>query len=275
MIEKIEQENKIHKHTKLIESSSGNLGVALSLIAKVKNYSFTCVVDVNSLPEKLRLIEAYGAKLVIIDEKDENGGYLSNRIRYIKNKIAEDSDYIWLKQYANENNWKAHYHSTAEEILEEFDKIDYLFVGAGTTGTLIGCVKKFQEKSPDTKVIAVDSAGSITFGAKSKPRFIPGLGTSRCPEITKKSNVIEDLHELLMVEESDGVYMCNEILNEYGLLLGGSSGSVLHAVYSKIAEIPEDATVVAISPDFGENYLDSIYDKSWVEAHFSVLQSVT
>lgn len=266
LIYSLELENKITSNTKLIESSSGNLGLALSIICKEKGYPFFCVTDPNILPENESLIKIYGATLIKITERDANGGYLASRIKFINELLEKDKDYIWLNQYANYHNPQAHYSQTAKEILSEFPKIDYLFIGAGTTGTLMGCAAYFRERSPKTKIIAVDNMGSVTFGFPSKKRYIPGLGTSRRPEIVDEKLV----DDIILIEEEDTVKMCRELLNKYGLFLGGSSGTVLQAIRGYQSRIPKESLILTISPDFGQKYLNMIYNDQWIKDKFDL-----
>lgn len=266
LIDSLEKEGRISSRTKFIESSSGNLGLALSILCKEKGYSFTCVTDPNILPENEKLIQLYGATLIKITDKDANGGYLASRIKFIQELIQKDTDFIWINQYANIENPVAHYALTGKEILEAFPDLDYLFIGAGTTGTLMGCAALFREKSPSTKIIAIDSAGSVTFGFPPKKRHIPGLGTSRRPEIVNE----ELIDEILLVDEADAVKMCRWMMNTYGLFLGGSSGTVLQGIRSYENRLLYGSKVLTISPDFGHKYINTVYNDEWVQEKFSI-----
>jgi N-(2-amino-2-carboxyethyl)-L-glutamate synthase len=249
---------------KIVESSSGNLGIALSILCKEKGYHFTCVIDPNISPLSEQYMKLYDATLLKVTKKDAVGGYLGSRIQLIRKLIAEDASYIWLNQYANLDNTNAHYNETAQEICQEFAHVDYLVIGAGTTGTLMGCASYFKAHSYSTKIIAVDSIGSVTFGHPASQRYIPGIGTSRRPELVDES-LIDDL---IMVPEKDGALMCHYLLKEYGLFLGGSSGSILAGVKFYKEKIPPGSVVVAISPDFGHKYLDTVYNISWIHQTF-------
>jgi 2,3-diaminopropionate biosynthesis protein SbnA len=264
MIGALEREGRIRRGARLIESSSGNLGVALAAICAERGYNFTCVIDPNTIEQNRKIIEAFGAKVIVIRERDANGGYLGSRIRHIEEIVSRDPKTIWLNQYANPANPAAHYDTTARSIAETFERIDYLFVGAGTTGTLMGCKSFFRTHRPHTRVIAVDSIGSVTFGFPPSPRFIPGLGTSRRPEIFDP----EGLFALERIEESDAVLMCRWLARSHGLLAGGSTGTVLAGLHAWFDRIPQDAVVVAISPDLGERYLDTVYSDDWVHEKF-------
>lgn len=260
--------NQLEKQQKLVPgfstvlcSSSGNLGIALSIVCKEKNYPFICVSDLNISPISKKYIELLGGQLILIDKPDENGGYLKNRLDFIENLLSANDDYCFVDQYANDENVAVHYATTAAEIAREIARVDFLFVGAGTTGTLMGCAKYFKEYFPATKIIAVDSVGSVTFGRPASKRFIPGLGTSYPPPIADRRFI----DELLMVPEAKTVEMCHELVQQRGLLLGGSSGTVLQGVKMYQPSIPSGSVVVAISPDFGDRYMNTIYEDSWLE----------
>lgn len=266
LIEGLEKEGKIKSDTKIIESSSGNLGVALSIICKERNYRFICITDPNVLPENESLIKAYGGTVIKITIVDENGGYLASRIKYIEQLIKDDPTCIWLNQYANPSNPQAHYLRTAEDIYRQFSKIHFLFIGAGTTGTLMGCASYFKRYSPETKIIAIDSLGSVTFGHPAKKRFIPGVGTSRRPEIVDES-LIDDI---IMIDERDAVVMCRTLLDRYGLFLGGSSGTVIKGIQDYRENFPAGSIIVGISPDFGHKYMNTVYNDVWVKEKFNI-----
>jgi len=255
----------------VIESSSGNLGIALSSICAVRGHHFTCVTDPNTSPQSIALMKVFGASVVEVTEKDAKGGYLQTRIDYIHKRIVADPGLFWPNQYANSANPAAHYERTAGAIAKEVRDLGYLFVGTGTAGTLMGCARYFRAHSPRTKIIAVDTEGSVTFGFPPRRRHIPGLGTSRKPEILEP----ELADDVVVVSEGDAIRMCRLVAMKYGIAVGGSTGSVLAAVVRSSPGIPLGASVVAISPDSGDRYLDTIYDDIWVEKRFgtAVLQT--
>ena len=269
LINGLERSNKLEKGKSIIiESSSGNLGIALALVCKERGYGFSCVVDPNILPAKERVLQLYGAEVIKVTEKDKSGGYLATRIKKIKDLLQQDNCYVWTNQYASQDNIAAHYHETAKEIFSAIKEVDYLFIGAGTTGTLMGCAQYCRKHALPTKVIAVDAVGSVTFGATPATRYIPGVGTSKCPEIVDSSL----LSDIVWVDELNAIKMCKHLLNEYGLLVGGSTGSVLHAIktYPALKNIEQDTKIVAISPDFGQAYVDSIFNNAWIDSHFDI-----
>lgn len=269
MVERLELEGLLRPGRTLIESSSGNLGLALAMVCASKGYRFICVSDPNVSAQTAKLIQAYGAQLILVNQRDRNGGFLGSRIERIERMLADDPTLVWSNQYANINNVEAHYLRTAPAILRQFPQPDYVFVGAGTTGTLGGVSRYLREHSPNTRIVAVDSVGSVTFGQPAGPRHIPGLGTSRAPAIRLHSQY----DALVMVAEEHALQMCHGLARR-GLLLGGSSGTVLAGVFQHARHITPGACVVAIAPDLGDRYVDTVYNPDWVQCHYPDFQAV-
>ena len=265
LVDDAERNRGLKQKRKIIESSSGNLGLALSVICSSRNYHFTCVADANTLPQNIKAMEVYGTDVVVITQKDANGGYLDNRLTFIREAMAKDPDLIWLDQYRNLNNPKTHAQLTATSILEQFGHVDYLFIGSGTTGTLMGCAEHFKKVSPHTKIIAVDAVGSVIFGTPAGPRYIPGLGSSVGAPLLNH-HLVDDL---VHVPEINTIKACRRLAQQYGYLGGGSTGTVLAAIVAYQQHIAPDSVVVAISPDAGERYIDTIYNDQWCQTHFN------
>lgn len=246
----------------LVESSSGNLGVALSMIAASQGYRFLCVTDSRCNLSTRLLMEALGSEVHIITEPDASGGFLGARLDYVQALCAADDRYVWLNQYTNQGNWQAHYRTTAPAIARQFPQLDVLFVGAGTTGTLTGCARYFAERDRPVRVVAVDSVGSVTFGGRPGRRMIPGLGTSVRPPMLDES-LIDDV---VRVDEADTIRACHRLARR-GFLFGGSTGTVVSGAMDWLSRHgASDLTAVAIAPDLGERYLDTVYQTNWVEA---------
>lgn len=262
LIEDAERSGALGPGGRVVESSSGNLGIALSMVCAVKGYPFTCITDPNASLRSVATMRALGAEVVVVGERDANGGYLGSRIARLKAMLAVDPKLTWTNQYANSANPRVHFERTAAAILRNVPQVDVLFVGAGTTGTLVGSAAHFRQFSPHTRIVAVDTAGSVTFGHPAGPRHIPGLGTSRRPELCTTENV----DEVVLVDEADAIRTCRLLAREHGILVGGSTGSVLAAV--RAAQLAPDSRVVAIGPDLGDRYLDTVYDDDWVTARF-------
>lgn len=251
----------------IIESSSGNMGIALAMLCAARGIHFECVVDPNILEEKTSLMRYLGAQITVITKRDANGGYLGTRIDYIKTKLQTEPGLVWTNQYANEANTSAHYKLTAAVIHDEFPSLDYLFIGAGTTGTLYGCTAYFALHSARTKVVAIDSIGSVTFGGPAGERFVPGIGTSQRPGLVERCSPPPD--DIVNVGEYEGVKACRRLSARTGLLVGGSTGSVIAGFERYVAERRiENATIVLVSPDLGQPYLSTIYSDAWVKQHF-------
>ena len=260
MVEAAEQDGRLRPGAFLVESSSGNLGVALSVIAASRGYRFLCVTDSRCNLTTRLLMEALGARVQIITEPDPVGGLLGARVNFIKELCADDDRYVWLNQYTNANAWKAHYRRTAPSIARQFPDLDVLFVGAGTTGTLMGCARWFKQRRPSVRIVAIDPVGSVSFGAAPARRMIPGLGMNMRPPLLDPSFV----DEVIYIEEADTIRTCHR-LARHGFLFGGSTGTVVSGAMSWLAAHDgDDLTAVAIAPDFGERYLDTVYQTNWV-----------
>lgn len=265
LISNKERTGAVQPGSTIVESSSGNMGVALSTVAAARGYHFLCVTDSRCTQAARRQMSALGATLHVIDDLGEHDSYLAARLAHVRALCEAEPDYVWLNQYDNPDNWAAHYETTAQEIAKDFVDLDVLFVGAGTTGTLMGCARYFKENHPSVVIVAVDTVGSRTFGQPSGPRLIPGLGTTIRPGILDASYV----DHVVYVTEPDTVRMCRRLARN-GFLLGGSTGTVVHGALAWLADagLPEDATAVAISPDLGNPYLDTIYDDGWTRASY-------
>jgi cysteine synthase A len=261
MIEGAERDGLLTPTSTLVESSSGNLGVALSMIAASKGYRFLCVTDSRCNLATRRLMEALGSQVHVITEPDPIDGFLGARLGYVRALCASDDRYVWLNQYTNPGNWGAHYRTTAPAIARQFPRLDVLFVGAGTTGTLMGCARYFREWHRQVRIVAVDSVGSVTFGGPPAPRMIPGLGTSVRPPLLDESYV----DEVIRVAEVDTIRACHRLARR-GFLFGGSTGTVVSGAMGWLSEHDtRKLTAVAIAPDLGERYLDTVYQTTWVE----------
>jgi len=231
------------------------------MIAASKGYRFVCVTDPRCNRSTRWMMEALGGQVHTVTEPDPVGGFLGARIQYVRGMCASDDRYVWLNQYTNPNNWKAHYRRTAPAIARHFPRLDVLFIGAGTTGTLMGTARYFKECHPSVRIIAIDSAGSVTFADTPGRRMIPGLGTSVRPPMLDETVVDEVIH----VQEADTIRACHRMARG-GYLFGGSTGTVVSGAMGWLARHDgDDVTAVAIAPDLGERYLDTVYRSAWVE----------
>ncbi|EKX67076.1 2,3-diaminopropionate biosynthesis protein SbnA [Streptomyces ipomoeae] len=264
MVRAAERDGRLRPGSTLVESSSGNLGVALSMIAASRGYRFLCVTDARCNPATKRLMEALDSRVHVITEPDPIGGFLGARIAYVRALCAADERYVWLDQYTNQANWRAHYRTTAPAIARQFPRLDVLFVGVGTSGTLMGCAQWFWERRRRVLIVAVDSAGSVAFGGVPGRRMIPGLGTSVTPPLLDPSYV----DDVVRVEEADTVRACH-LMARRGFLFGGSTGTVVSGAVDWLNRNgTPDVMAVAVAPDLGERYLDTVYRPGWASEQY-------
>lgn len=259
----------IDQDTMIIESSSGNMGIALAAYAKRYGLNFTCVIDPCILQLNKMIMKSYGANYIQVTEPDEKGGYLLNRIREVERYLDTHPNTYWVNQYANPLNAAAYYYSIGRELCDEIPRIDYLFIGVSSGGTISGISRKIKEISPKTKVIAVDITGSVIFGGKSSKRLIPGIGSSKVPEILKEARI----DDVIMIDETDTIHACREMMSRYQLFVGGSSGAVFSAVRRYFADYqsPGEINVATILPDRGERYISTVYNNEWVMSNYNIL----
>ncbi|WP_255375377.1 pyridoxal-phosphate dependent enzyme [Saccharomonospora sp. CUA-673] len=159
----------------LIESSSGNFGVALAMAARVHDLRFTCVVDPKTTRANLALLRHLGADVDMVDDTDAHGGYLGSRLRRVRELLAERPGAVWINQYANERNPQAFYHGIGAELVDQLPAAPTVLFGpVSTTGSLLGSARRLRERFPDLRVTAVDAAGSVIFGGRPGSASCPG-----------------------------------------------------------------------------------------------------
>ncbi len=265
MLEEAMRQGTLVPGRSFIESSSGSLGVALAMLAANLDLKFTCVTDPRCNTVTQYLLRAYGAEVVMITEPHPQDGLLGARLRYVAQRLADDPQLVWLNQYANQRNPGAHHDLTGPQIAHDWPDATFVFIGAGTTGTLTGAASYLKEIGHPATIVAVDSVGSVTFGQPAAQRLIPGLGTGRRPEIADESV----FDELIMVPEVCTIRMCHRLARR-GYLFGGSTGTVLAAAEMRLGNSSASGFSVAVSPDFGERYVDTIYSNAWVKENFDL-----
>lgn len=172
---------------------------------------------------------------------------------------------MWLNQYSNEANWLAHYKETAQSILKHFPDLDVLFVGVGTAGTAMGCLRYIRDTGSSARVVAVDSVGSVSFGSPTANRLIPGVGAGVVPPLLAP----DAFDDVVLVPEEAALRMCRA-LSARGLLFGGSTGTVVDGArtWLELNDSQRTLRTVCISPDMGDRYLDTVYNDAWVLEHF-------
>jgi cysteine synthase A len=253
----------------VVESSSGNLGIALAQLCNFYDLDLICVVDPRTTQQNIAIMRAYGARVDMVEQRDPaTGEFLPARINRVRSLLESIPDAYWPNQYANEYNARAH-HTTMREICEALPGgPDYLFLAAGTCGTLRGCADYLRANKLGTRVVAVDAVGSVIFGPpqpweRSHVRRIPGHGAAVVPPL-----LIPGLADrVIKVTDADCIRGCHQLLARESILAGGSSGAVIAALQRAASWIEPGASCVALLPDGGDRYLDTIYSDQWVESH--------
>ena len=242
MIDAAEASGELEPGRELLEPTSGNTGISLALIAKVKGYRLTCVIAENATDERKRLLRLYGAEVV-----ESPGDQGSNGAVRLALELAErDPRYFMPFQYANEANPRAHYEGTGAEIAEALERVDVLVAGLGTGGTLMGAGARLREAFPDLVVAAAEPLpGDPVMGLRS-------LDDGYVPPILDVSK----LDRKVLVSNAESVAGVRRLLDEDGIFGGISSGAVAH-VARRLASERDDGVVVAVLPDGGWKYLSA------------------
>src|SRR4030066_181900 len=252
----------------IVEPTSGNTGVGLAIAAALKDYRAIFTIPDKMSREKIDLLRAYGAEVVICPtavppDSPESYYEVAKRI------VSETPNSYLVNQYHNQDNVEAHYRTTGPEIWEETQgKIDYLVAGAGTGGALSGAGKFLKEKKPGLKVIGVDPIGSIYHDwfrykrvIESHVYMVEGIGEDMLCE-TMHFDVMDDI---IQVSDRDSFLMARRLVREEGILAGGSSGSAVCAALKVCEDLPEDKVVVVLLPDTGRNYMSKIFNDDWMK----------
>jgi 2,3-diaminopropionate biosynthesis protein SbnA len=264
LVDDLEQRGALGRGSILIESTSGNLGVALASIARRRDYRFVAVVDPKTTPENLTRLRCLGARVELVDTPDEAGGYLLSRLQRVHELCSRSEAFVWPDQYSNPANPRAHEHGTAPELLEQLHgELDAIFVPVSTGGTLAGIGRFLRRESPATRIVAVDALGSVALGGRPGPRLLTGIGAGRLSSFAST-----DLYdERLFVGDLDAFASCRALVAGTGIRVGGSSGATLAACVRVLAAEPYLEHVVCLCADRGENYLSTIYDDRWLARH--------
>ncbi len=226
----------------LLEPTSGNTGISLALVARLKGYRLTCVMPENVTEERRRLLRLYGAE--IVESPGEEGS--NGAVRVAQELARREPRYRMLFQYANEANPLAHYEGTGAEIAEALDRVDVLVAGLGTGGTLMGAGRRLRETFPDVTVAAAEPLpGDPVMGLRS-------LEDGYVPPVLD----VAQLDRKLLVSNADAVGGLRALLREEGVFAGVSSGAVIHVARRLAAELDE-GVVVAVLADAGWKYLSA------------------
>jgi 2,3-diaminopropionate biosynthesis protein SbnA len=261
LVDDLERRGALGPGSVLVESTSGNLGVALASIARRKGYRFVAVVDPRTTPENVARLRRLGARIELVSRPDDAGGYLLSRLERVHELCASSAAFVWPDQYSNPANPRAHEQGTGPELLDQLhDDIDALFVPVSTGGTLAGIARSFRRESGKTRIVAVDAVGSVALGGDPAPRLLTGIGASR-----RSSFASADLYDALaLVHDAEAFAFCRATAAATGIRAGGSSGAALAACGRALAADPDLERVACICPDGGEAYASTIYDDGWL-----------
>lgn len=247
--------------TRLVESSSGNLGVALAQIAQTAGWRFTAVVDPKTPPPLRELMASRGADLVMVDEVDDRGGYLLNRLAKVRELMLEDQELRWTDQYHSRAGAWIHESITAPELLRQTSGgLDAIFAAVSTGGTIAGLCGGLRRQVPQLPVYAIDVEGSIATGGASHPHLLSGIGATRRSTLVQLSS----LSRIYRIDDVTAIAMCRLFRQQTGLDLGASSGAVLGGFSQAVAEGLTFRAPVLISPDGGSSYEATIYSDEWL-----------
>jgi cystathionine beta-synthase len=260
MVDEAEREGWLRPGGTIIEATAGNTGVGLALAAAVKGYRCIFVLPDKMSGEKIRLLKAYGAEIVITptsvppDSAESYNG--------VADRLTREILGAWRpNQFSNLANPEIHYRTTGPEIWDQTGgRITALVSGVGTGGTISGVGRFLKERNPSIKVIGADPEGSVLSGDSPKPWKVEGIGEDFVPR-TFNGQVVDDW---VRVGDAESFRTARELARREGLLVGGSSGTAVAAALTYAQRLSKDDTVVAICPDTGRNYMSKFFDDDWM-----------
>ena len=248
MIETAEKEGLLKEGSVIIEPTSGNTGIALALIGRLKGYKVIIVMPDTMSIERRSTLKAYGAELILTDGTKGMG----EAIAVAEKLAAENSNYFLPQQFNNKANPEKHYETTAKEIIDDFKIIDAFVAGVGTGGTIVGVAKRLKERSKDTKVVGVEpSTSAVLSGENPGKHSIQGIGTGFIPK-NYDASVVD---EIVKISSEEAVEYAKKASHDFGLFVGISSGANIAAAYQVAKKLGKGKIVVTIAPDGGEKYL--------------------
>lgn len=263
MVLEAEKQGLLKPGGTIIEPTSGNTGTGLAQIAAVKGYRCILVCPDKVAPEKINLLKAYGAEVVIVPSTVSAGHHES--YYSVANKLtAEIPGAFQPNQFANPNNPQAHMASTGPEIWEATEgKITCLVAGMGTGGTICGIGRYLKEKNPKLKIVGVDPEGSIYSGDMPASYKVEGIGEDFIPR-----NVdLKLIDEIIRISDKESFIMGRRLAREEGILAGGSSGTAVSAALKVAQDMSENDVIVVILPDGGRGYLSKMFSDDWMRAN--------
>jgi cysteine synthase len=261
MIETAEGEGLIAPGTVIIEPTSGNTGIGLAMISAVKGYRCVLVMPETMSIERMKLLKALGAELILTPGKEGMSGAVSRA----KSIAVKNDDYFMPMQFANKANPAAHYKSTAEEIWADTDgQIDLFVAGVGTGGTITGVMQALKQKNPAVRAVAVEpEASPVISGGNPGLHNIQGIGAGFIPEVLDRKLI----DEVIKIPDQLAFQTSRKLIREEGLLAGISSGAACAAAL-QLAGRPENKgkLIVTIFPDLAERYISTALFEEEVQA---------
>jgi cystathionine beta-synthase len=266
MIEKAEAEGKLRPGGTIVEPTSGNTGVGLAIAAAQRGYRCIFVMPDKMSQEKISMLRAYGAEVVICPtavEPDSPESYYS-----VSDRLAEEIPGGFKPdQYSNMSNPEAHYHVTAPEIWEQTGgEVDAIVISVGTGGTISGVGRWFKERQPEVVIVGADPEGSVYTANEPRdvhPYLVEGIGKDTWPE-TMDPDVVD---EWVRVSDRDSFLIARRLAREEGLLVGGSGGTTVWAALELAQRYGPEETILTMIPDSGRSYLSKFYDDNWMLEH--------
>ncbi len=260
MVEAAEKSGDLKPGGTIIEATSGNTGVGLAMVAAVKGYRCIFIMPDKMSAEKIRLLKAYGAEVVITPTAAETnspegyGGVASRLLNEIPNSWQPN-------QFGNLTNPEYHYRGTGPEIWEQTEgKLTHFVAGIGTGGSISGIGRYLKERNPKITVVAADPEGSILSGDKPRPWAVEGIGEDFVPK-TFNSQIVD---EWVRVSDRESFTAARDMARKEGLLVGGSCGTAVSAALTFCRRLGPEAYVVVLCPDTGRNYLSKLYSDEWM-----------
>ncbi|GAA1930692.1 hypothetical protein GCM10009775_23420 [Microbacterium aoyamense] len=262
IIDAAERDGLLKPGGTIVEPTSGNTGVGLALVALERGYRMIFVVPDKFAGEKVAVLKAYGAEVVVTDTNvppEDPRSYYS-----VSDRLAlEIPGAFKPNQFANQNGPRGHYESTGPEIWRDTEgRVTHFVAGVGTGGTITGTGRYLREAG-DVTIVGVDPVGSIYSGGDIHGYKIEGVGEDFWPETFDPAVV----HAWERVDDAEAFAMTRRLAREEGLLVGGSSGMAVVGALRVARELPADAVVVVLLPDHGRGYLSKIYDDDWMQAN--------